>query len=235
MPHAASTSARARKSWRSTVPEPLVDIRLRIVISISGTTVSPSTPGSFAKRFERALEHVDVHVRDRAEAAALDQHRLLVEHLGRLQHLAVGGEHRRAGEAELHQLQAHHAVVDVAELDARELDHVDLDALGREVVEQRLDQLLGLVVEEERAVDAGSRRRCRAPPAAPPSRVSSMRTWMMIWLSSSRGCDWKRMPIQPWHSLVPLKPRAETVSAKAKNAVVLPRRSRSRSRFRSCS
>ena len=32
-------------------------------------------------------------------------------------------------QAELHELQAHQAVVDVPELDARELDHVDLDAL----------------------------------------------------------------------------------------------------------
>ena len=34
--------------------------------------------------------------------------------------------------------------------------------------------------------------------------LSSMRTWMMIWLAWSRGRDWKRTPIQPWHSLVPL-------------------------------
>ena len=52
---------------------------------------------------------------------------------------------------------------------------------------------------------------------------SSMRTWMMIWLASSRGCDWNLTPIQPWHSLVPLKLRADTVSAKAKNAVASPR------------
>ena len=67
--------------------------------------------------------------------------------------LALGVEHGRLRQAELHQLQAHQAVVDVAELDARELDHVDLDALGGQVVEQRFDQLLGLVVHEERAVE----------------------------------------------------------------------------------
>ena len=32
------------------------------------------------------------------------------------------------------------------------------------------------------------------------------------------------MPIQPWHSLLPRKLRAETVSANAKNAVLVPAR-----------
>ena len=70
-------------------------------------------------RFEgaqRRARKIEVHVRHRAEAAALDQHRLLVEHFRGLQHFAVGREHRRAGEAELHQSQAHHAIVDVLEL-----------------------------------------------------------------------------------------------------------------------
>ena len=153
MPQAASTSARARKSWTSTVARarrrhqvPHGDLHERDH-RLAGDA------GLLREALERALEHVDVDVRDRPEAAALDQHRLLVEHLRRLQHVAVGGEHRRAGEAELHELQAHHAVVDVAELDARQLDHVDLDAIGGEAVEQRLDQQLGLVVEEARAVD----------------------------------------------------------------------------------
>ncbi len=53
---------------------------------------------------QRGAREVEVHVRDRAEAAALDQHWLLVEHFRRLQHFAVGGEHRRAGQAELHEI-----------------------------------------------------------------------------------------------------------------------------------
>ena len=44
---------------------------------------------------------------------------------------------------------------------------------------------------------------------------------MMIWLGSSRGWAWNFTPIQPWHSLPPLKLRATTVSAKAKKAVVV--------------
>ena len=43
---------------------------------------------------------------------------------------------------------AHHAVVDVPELDARELDHVDLDAPRAQVVEQRFDELVGLVMRK---------------------------------------------------------------------------------------
>ena len=53
---------------------------------------------------------------------------------------------------ELHQLQGHQPVVDAAELDAAELDHVDLDAAGGQPVEQARDDLLGLVMLEERAV-----------------------------------------------------------------------------------
>ena len=98
----------------------------------------------------RRVDHVDVDLGHRAKAAALDQNRLLAQHLGWLQDLARGAEHRRAGQPELHELQGHHAVVDVAELDPRELDHVDLDALGREAVEQRFDDQIGLVMQGER-------------------------------------------------------------------------------------
>ena len=101
---------------------------------------------------QRRLEHVDVDHGGRPEAAALDQDRLLAQHLARLQHLAVGAEHRRAAEPELHELERHQPVVDRAELDALHLDHVDLDAPGGQPVEQALDQALGLVVLEERAV-----------------------------------------------------------------------------------
>ena len=127
--------------------------RLCIVISISDTTGSLCDSGLARELFVRRAKHVDVDVRHRAEAAALDQDRLLVEHFGGLQHFARGRKHRRAAQAQLHQPQAHHAVVDVAERDARELDHVDFDAPRGEVVEQRLDELVGLVIEEERAVE----------------------------------------------------------------------------------
>jgi hypothetical protein len=97
-------------------------------------------------------EHVDVHVRRRPEAAPLDQDRLLAQHLARLQHHAVGAEHRHAAQPELDQLDRHQPVVHAAELDAAELDHVDLDAADGQPVQQALDQLLRFVVLEERPV-----------------------------------------------------------------------------------
>ena len=149
-------SARARKSARSISPPPAVaQVAHRDLHQLTRSRRRrPRCPRSRANVLAGAAEHVDVDVADRAEAAALDQDRLLVEHLGRLQHLPVGRSNIAAPrQAQLHQPQAHQAVVDLAEGDARELDHVDLDAPGGQVVEQRLDQLLGLVVEEEGAVE----------------------------------------------------------------------------------
>ena len=54
--------------------------------------------GLLEKRLAGAVQDVVGRVRHRAEAAALDEHRLLVEDLVRADHLAVGGEHRRVGE-----------------------------------------------------------------------------------------------------------------------------------------
>ena len=102
---------------------------------------------------ERRGREVEIHVRHGTEPSALDEHRLLVEHLRRLKHLAFGREHRHAREPELHEPQAHHAIVDVREVVAREVDDVDLDAVRAEPVEQRLEQRFGLVVQEARAVD----------------------------------------------------------------------------------
>ena len=91
-------------------------------------------------------------MRRRPEAAPLHQDRLLAQDLARLQHLAVGPEHRHAAEPDLHQLERHQPVVHVPELDAAELDHVDLDAAGGQPVQQALDELVRLVVVEERPV-----------------------------------------------------------------------------------
>jgi hypothetical protein len=103
---------------------------LRIVISVRASTGLPATAGS-----------------------SENQHRLLAQHLARLQYLAVGAEHRHPAEPDLHELQRHQPVVDLTELDAAELDHVDLDAARRQAVEQALDQLVRLVVLEEGPVE----------------------------------------------------------------------------------
>ena len=80
----------------------------------------------------RAVEDVEVDVRDRAEAPALDQDGPLVERLGGVEDAAVGGEHRRLAETELDELQADDARIERVERGTRELDHVHLDALGGE-------------------------------------------------------------------------------------------------------
>ncbi len=63
----------------------------------------------------RTIENVEIDVGDRPEAAALDQNGLLVEDLGGLQDLAVGGEHGSPGHAEFDQPKAHDPIVYVLE------------------------------------------------------------------------------------------------------------------------
>ena len=100
----------------------------------------------------RALEDVESEGGDRAEMAALDHDRPLVEHLGRLDHLAPGGEQRRVGEAALHEIEADQAVVDAGEGRALEVDDVDLDPLRIEPVHEGADQLRRRRVRVKRAV-----------------------------------------------------------------------------------
>ena len=87
------------------------------------------------------------------EASALHQDGPLPQYLRGLKNFAGGPEHRRAAQSQLHELEAHDAVIDVAEFDAGELDHVDLDALDGEVVEQRFEQHFRLVMQEKGAVE----------------------------------------------------------------------------------
>ena len=64
----------------------------------------------------------------------------------------AGPEDGGPAQAELHQLQAHHAIVNVAEFNAGKLDHVDLEALGRKVVQQRFQHQVRLVMQKEGGV-----------------------------------------------------------------------------------
>src|ERR1700722_4548743 len=100
-----------------------------------------------------ALEHVDVDDRGWPEAAPLYEDGLLPQSFTGLQHLPVRPKHGDPAEAELYQLQGHQAVVDAPEFDTPKLDHVDLDAAGREPVEQALDERLRLVVLKERTME----------------------------------------------------------------------------------
>ncbi len=111
--------------------------------------------------------------------------RLLTQDLRRLEHFARWPKtwQGAASRSHLDQLETHDTVVYVAELYAGKLDHVDLDTLGAEVIEQGFQQTMGLVMQEEGAiqkVDAGM-----TPNASCCRRFSwsSMRTWIMIWLS----------------------------------------------------
>src|SRR5439155_15028389 len=98
--------------------------------------------GVLFKLRQGAFQHVEVDVGDRTKTAPLDQHGLVMQHVGRLQHLTVRPEHGGTAQSQLHELQRHDAVVDVAEFDSAELEHVDLDATCGEVVEQGLDEFL---------------------------------------------------------------------------------------------
>ncbi len=100
-----------------------------------------------------AVEDVLGRVGQRAEAAALDEHRLFIEQFVRADDLAVGREHGRVGKPLLDQLERHEPVVDVMEIRPGELDDVHLDALDRQAVEQRADELFRVLVQVERAVD----------------------------------------------------------------------------------
>ena len=64
----------------------------------------------------------------------------------------MGREHGCPGQPQLHQLQAHQAVVHVAKGRAGKLDRVDSQPLGRQTVEQRGDQLLWLLMPVNGAV-----------------------------------------------------------------------------------
>ena len=123
------------------------------VISVSTTGSSPRDVRFGQKLVARSLEDVEAEVGDGAKAPAFDQDRPLVEHLGRLDHVARGGEECRVGEASLDELQADQAVVDVGEGRAGEVDDVDLDSLRVEPVQQRADQLRRRRVGVKRAVD----------------------------------------------------------------------------------
>src|SRR5205823_1156803 len=98
--------------------------------------------GVFFKLRQSALQHIEVDVGDRTKTAALDENGLVMQHVGRLQHLAVRAEHGGAAQPHLHELERHDAVVHVAKLDSAELEHVDLDATRGEIIKQRFDEFL---------------------------------------------------------------------------------------------
>src|SRR6476469_10958408 len=108
--------------------------------------------GLLLKLHQGGLEHVEVYVGDRTKTAAFNQHRLVMQHVGWLQDFTIRAEHGGAAQSQLHELQRHEAVVDVAKFDSAELKHVDLDSPCGEIIEQRFDELFCDVAKEKRAV-----------------------------------------------------------------------------------
>ena len=101
----------------------------------------------------RALHQVEGEPGDGAEAATLDHDGLLVEHLGGLHHVPRRREHGRVRETLLDELQAHEAVVHPDEGRPGELDHVHVEALARQLVQERTNEPGGIGMAKECAVD----------------------------------------------------------------------------------
>jgi len=81
-----------------------------------------------------------------------------------------------------------------------------------------IDQAIGIGCMEKRAYKR-FRRRCPDACGQVVLGVEHAHV-MMIWLFLIGGWAWNLRPIKRGQLLVPLKLRAETVSAEAKNAVV---------------
>ena len=79
--------------------------------------------------------------------ASLEQHRLLVEKLRRLNHGALCIEDGSVGQTSFNQSQAHQTVVDTAESWPGEFYHVDFEPILRQMVGQRCHKRLGLFME----------------------------------------------------------------------------------------
>ena len=93
------------------------------------------------------IQDVEGCFRHGTKAATLDQHRLSVQSFRWLQDLALRGEHRRAGQALLDQVEAGEAVVDLREARARESEQVDLDAVSAQIVQQRFRHQVRVVLQ----------------------------------------------------------------------------------------
>ena len=93
--------------------------------------------GLFQKLPARAVQHVVGRVGHRPKTATLDQDCLFVKYLRRLHRFPIGREHDRIGQTLADELQAHQPIVDLRIKWSGELDHVDLDAVGSDVLLQR--------------------------------------------------------------------------------------------------
>ena len=123
-----------------------------MVISINWTTCLSLTSGSLAKRSwaQRTMSMLTlVTGRKLPRSTRIGA---FAQQLRRLQHFTARPEDRGAAKTHLHQLETHHAVIDVAELNAGKFDHVDFNVRGGQVVEERLE-------DQVRSCDAERKQR----------------------------------------------------------------------------
>ena len=82
------------------------------------------------------MQHVHVNLCHRMKRPAFHENRFFIQGFRRLDHLAIGAEHRRTRKAELNQSQTHEPVVNFGEGSTRELNHVNFNASNREIVQK---------------------------------------------------------------------------------------------------
>ena len=120
------------------------------------------------------------------------------------------------------------------ELDAGEFDHVDLDPFGGQIVEQRFQHQLRLVMQEESRVEQvyADNPQGFLLQAIFVVQHADMNDDLAVLIARMR----LKFHAHPAVAFVgALKIARRTVSAKAKKAVLSPRDCRSRSRLRPCS
>ncbi len=115
-----------------------------------------------------ALDHVEIDPGDRIKAAAVEQDRLAVKHVGSLPDFAVGAEQGGVGQAAAHEFQGHQPVLEDGRGESRaaEVDHVDLDPPARQFVHQAVQEhreMIAQVVGGVEEVDPENAQRLGLP------------------------------------------------------------------------
>ena len=89
------------------------------------------------KHAARCIQHVVRGVGYRPKIAALNQDRFFVEHLGRLNRLAVRLEHNGIRETLADELQTHQSIIDALKDGSGKFNHVHLDSSRIEIFVKR--------------------------------------------------------------------------------------------------
>ncbi len=102
--------------------------------------------------FVGRTQNIDIDIRQRAIAASLDQDRTLVKNFRRLKDFPLAEKMAALLKPNCTNRRLM-TRLSTCETRSRELDHVDLDAASGEVIQQRLNQLIWFVVQEESPVE----------------------------------------------------------------------------------